>query len=84
MIQKVNIQFPTWFTHDLKDLLGKLFEKDPNKRLGGGPKGAQEIKEHPWFNMVNWKLLYEKKYQPPFHPVLKSELDLTYFDTVHL
>ena len=53
---------PKWFSPDLKDLLSKLFVKDPNLRLGGGIRGAEDIKEHAWFNMVNWKLLYEKKY----------------------
>ena len=81
-IQKVNIKFPQWFSPELKDLLSKLFVKNPDLRLGGGKRGAEDIKEHPWFNMVNWQLLLEKKYQPPFVPVLQSELDLKYFDTV--
>ncbi len=81
-IQKVNIKFPQWFSPELKDLLSKLFVKNPDKRLGGGPRGAEDIKEHPWFNMVNWQLLLEKRYQPPFVPILQNELDLKYFDAV--
>ena len=45
-------------------------------------RGAEDIKEHPWFNMVNWQLLLEKRYQPPFVPILQNELDLKYFDAV--
>ncbi len=45
-------------------------------------QGAEDIKEHPWFNMVNWQLLLEKRYQPPFVPILQNELDLKYFDAV--
>lgn len=37
----------------------QLLIKDPAKRLGS--KGAQDIKDHPWFNDVDWKALYEKK-----------------------
>ena len=58
----MKIKFPKWFSDDLKDLLGKLFVKNPDVRLGGGPNGAEDIKKHPWFNMVNWKLLLEKRY----------------------
>jgi len=54
----------------LTDLLSKLFVKNPDERLGGGVRGAEDIKEHPWLNMINWDLLLQKKYQPPFVPVL--------------
>jgi len=66
----------------LTDLLSKLFVKNPDERLGGGVRGAEDIKEHPWLNMINWDLLLQKKYQPPFVPVLQNELDLKYFDAV--
>jgi hypothetical protein len=29
-------------------------EKDPTKRLGSGPKGISEIKEHPFFETIDW------------------------------
>jgi len=54
----------------LTDLLSKLFVKNPDERLGGGVRGAEDIKEHAWLNMINWDLLLQKKYQPPFVPVL--------------
>lgn len=28
-------------------------------------RGAEEIKEHPYFNDINWDDVYERKYQPP-------------------
>jgi len=37
------------------DLIKKLLEKDPNQRLG--VNGAQEIKQHPFFEGVNWEEL---------------------------
>lgn len=27
----------------------QLFEKNPDKRLGGSDKGGEEIKKHQWF-----------------------------------
>jgi len=34
-------------TPEAKDLIERLLEPDPKKRLG--VNGAQEIKSHPWF-----------------------------------
>jgi len=36
-----------------KDLLSRLLEKDPNKRLGNY-QGIRDIKSHPFFGDVNW------------------------------
>lgn len=34
-----------------QDLLQRLLCKDPKKRLGAGPQGAQEVKNHPFFQV---------------------------------
>lgn len=34
-----------------QDLLKKLLVKDPHKRLGSGPRGAEDIKAHPFFKV---------------------------------
>ncbi|KMT14451.1 hypothetical protein BVRB_4g072270 [Beta vulgaris subsp. vulgaris] len=51
---------------DLIDLIERLLEKDPNKRLGHF-KGAEEIKEHVFFNGLRWDLLTEVE-RPPIVP----------------
>ena len=38
-----------------------LLQRDPNKRLGGSIKDAQEIKGHPYFKDVDWDKVYNKK-----------------------
>ncbi|WOG82925.1 hypothetical protein DCAR_0102096 [Daucus carota subsp. sativus] len=50
----------------LTDLIGKLLEKDPTRRLGYR-RGACEIKEHPFFHGLRWDLLTELS-RPPFLP----------------
>ncbi|KAK7312428.1 hypothetical protein VNO77_36275 [Canavalia gladiata] len=50
----------------LTDLIEKLLEKDPTKRLGY-TRGAVEIKEHEFFRGVQWNLLMEVV-RPPFIP----------------
>lgn len=37
--------------HTAQDLLKKLLVKDPHKRLGSGPRGAEDIKAHPFFKV---------------------------------
>ncbi|KAK8595897.1 hypothetical protein V6N13_000574 [Hibiscus sabdariffa] len=58
----------------LTDFIGRLLKKDPKKRLGYHG-GASEIKEHPFFEGVNWELLTEVN-RPPFIPP-RDEDDLT-------
>lgn len=51
---------------ELTDLIEKLLEKVPTKRLGYS-RGAIEIKEHGFFRGVNWEML-TKVVRPPFIP----------------
>ncbi|KAK3151073.1 hypothetical protein QOZ80_3AG0241360 [Eleusine coracana subsp. coracana] len=40
----------------LKDLVGRLLERDPRRRMGAS-RGAAEIKRHPFFAGVDWALI---------------------------
>ena len=62
----------------MKDFLSCLFKKNPNKRLG--KNGSTEIKNHVWFNKVNWKNIGNKKIKPPFVPNLKNNTDVSNFN----
>jgi len=76
------IKFPSNFSANLKDLLTKLFQKDPQERLGGGPEGARAIRNHPWFAGVDWNAYLRKEAKAPFIPVTKDDLDVSNFDPV--
>ncbi len=56
----------------------KLLEVNPRKRLGYN--GAEEIKQHPYFEGIDFNRVFAKAYNPPFVPELNNELDLRYFD----
>ncbi|GMY16328.1 serine/threonine-protein kinase UCN-like [Fagus crenata] len=58
----------------LTDLIGRLLEKDPTRRLGY-LRGATEIKEHVFFRGVRWDLLNEVS-RPPYIPS-RDDGDLT-------
>uniref|UniRef100_A0AAQ5X5W9 Ribosomal protein S6 kinase n=1 Tax=Amphiprion ocellaris TaxID=80972 RepID=A0AAQ5X5W9_AMPOC len=71
--------FPSMIGSTAQDLLKKLLVKDPHKRLGSGPRGAEDIKAHHFFKGLNWADLAQKKVSSPFKPELKSELDVGNF-----
>ncbi|XP_078418142.1 ribosomal protein S6 kinase alpha-5 isoform X2 [Cetorhinus maximus] len=62
-----------------KDVMKQLLIKDPKKRLGSGPGGADEIKSHPFFQKINWDELSAKNIEAPFKPVIRDELDVSNF-----
>jgi len=77
----INVK-PKNITKEAKDLIQNLLIVDPIKRLGQGPDGSQNIKNHPFFKGVNWNDAWERKIKPPFIPKLKNDIDLKYFDTM--
>lgn len=62
-------QFPKEiFSKDAVSLLSGLLQKRPENRLGCGLKGIEEIKEHPFFESIDWGLLEAGYIDPPFVP----------------
>ena len=80
-IYENKVEFPKNINKDAKDFISKLLVVDPKKRLGQGPDGSKQIKDHPFFKGVNWDDAQKKKIKPPFIPTLKNEIDLRYFDS---
>ena len=68
------------FTPEAKMIITDLLIVEPNKRLGYGSNGTENIKKHPFFKNINWEELYNKKVEPEFVPKIFNELDLGNFD----
>ncbi len=79
-IKTEQVKFPNFLSKEAVDILTKLFIKDPEKRLGSGPNGLEDIKSQPFFSSINWDSILEKKIKPPFTPKLRSETDTRYID----
>ena len=79
-LYKKKITLPEFVTSEAKDLISQLLVPNPKKRLGYGLDGAKKIKEHPYFDGINWEDAWNRKLQPPFVPQLRGETDLQYFD----
>ncbi|KAK3858044.1 hypothetical protein Pcinc_035741 [Petrolisthes cinctipes] len=68
MTLTMNVELPETFTSDLRTLLEGLLHRDVDKRLGCKGRGADEVKEHSFFNGLDWQQVYLQKYQPPLIP----------------
>ncbi|XP_051967753.1 protein kinase C delta type-like [Xyrauchen texanus] len=68
--------YPRWITKEAKDLLEKLFERDPTRRLGV----VGNIRGHAFFKTINWTALEKREVNPPFKPKVKSPNDCSNFD----
>ncbi|NXX73445.1 KPCD kinase, partial [Urocolius indicus] len=68
--------YPRWITKESKDILEKLFERDPTRRLGV----TGSIRDHPFFKTINWTALEKREVDPPFRPKVKSASDYNNFD----
>ena len=81
LIKNSSVKFPRRVTlsEEAKDLIRKLLEKNPKKRLGS-QSGIEEIKKHPFFASINFDAVLEKKVKAPFIPDLKNDKDVQYFD----
>lgn len=68
------IPFPGFINPEAKDLISKLLDVNPKSRLGSNG-GAKEIKEHPFFEGIDWDLLEQKHIEPPYKPDHSRLLD---------
>jgi len=74
------ISFPGFLSKNAVALLGGLLERNPEKRLGSGPRDGEEIKEHPFYAKIDWNKLLAKEITPLYIPNLSSEVDVRNFD----
>ncbi|CEM32786.1 unnamed protein product [Vitrella brassicaformis CCMP3155] len=79
-IRAGDLRYPSFISPVAKSLLQGLFQRDPNRRLGGGNTDADEIKCHPFYASVDWDALLQRRITPPFRPSLASKTDVQYFD----
>uniref|UniRef100_A0AAR2KKU9 Protein kinase C n=1 Tax=Pygocentrus nattereri TaxID=42514 RepID=A0AAR2KKU9_PYGNA len=68
--------YPRWITKESKDLLEKMFEREPTRRLGV----VGNIRAHPFFKTINWSALEKREVAPPFKPKVKAPNDCSNFD----
>jgi len=58
-----------------KDLVKKLLEHDRTKRLGNMKMGAEDVKNHKFFQGLDWLCVLNRKLVPPIVPSVMAEND---------
>jgi len=76
MIKYAHVMYPNDISSTSIDFLRKIFTTDPKKRLGS--KGADEVRNHPFFEGIDFKEIYNKKIKPPFMPRIMKKDDTKY------
>ena len=81
LIIHADLKFPKKIpsSENFKDLIRKLLNKNPDKRLGS-INDFDDIKNHPFFADINFDDLLAKKIKAPYIPALKDATDTTNFD----
>lgn len=61
------IRLPESLPPVARDIIAKLLDRRPEKRLGADG-GAPEIKSHHFFSGIDWDKVLQRKYEPAFKP----------------
>ncbi|GBG23950.1 Protein kinase, putative [Hondaea fermentalgiana] len=79
-IRSSELRFPEFVSSLAQLILTDLLERDVTKRLGSS-RDVDEVKEHPFFQFMDWDKLYRREIPSPFVPRLSSQTDTGNFDS---
>jgi serine/threonine protein kinase len=60
-IQRGVLKLPVSMSLEAKNLIVHLLNRNPSRRLGAGPEGADEIKRHQFFADIDWNEVAQRR-----------------------
>ncbi|XP_060753848.1 serine/threonine-protein kinase N2 isoform X2 [Neoarius graeffei] len=74
------VRYPRFLSTEAISIMRRLLRRNPERRLGGGERDAEEVKKHLFFRNIDWNGLLAKKVKPPFVPMIHGASDVSNFD----
>ncbi|CAM9157160.1 unnamed protein product, partial [Discosporangium mesarthrocarpum] len=69
------VQYPSYMSENAKSFVADLLVHDEDKRLGSGPSGRENIRNHPFLSTLQWEHLSDKSIIPPYIPPVKRPIE---------
>lgn len=63
-----HIKYPPYLSPPAKDLISRLLERKPSRRIGMLSGRAKDVKKHRWFDSLDWEALEARRIEPPRKP----------------
>jgi len=81
-IVQVKYGFPEGKVNDLaQDLITRLIVRRQANRFGCLARGDMDIRDHPWFAVIDTEKLLNKNFAAPWVPKIRDPLDTSHFDS---
>ncbi|CAB9498224.1 MAP kinase-activated protein kinase 2 (Fragment) [Seminavis robusta] len=82
-ICKVQYSFPGGglVHHHAQDLIKRLIIRRQASRMGCLARGDMDIRDHPWFEIIDVDKLLRRKWPAPWVPRIRNALDSSHFDS---
>jgi serine/threonine protein kinase len=82
-IQHDEVSFDSEIPENVRDLVVRLLEQDPRKRLRSGDDDFMEIQRHAFFAGLDWDAVMKKEVNREWRTQLMTDSDVSNFDRVY-
>ena len=79
-ISRCKYKLPSRLSSSATDLVSSILVRQSAKRLGCRAGGAEEIRQHPWFEGLDFEELVAKRLKAPWTPKVKDAMDCSNFN----